>query len=182
MKRWLCLFVLCLTVLTCNDDVSREKKDKLSVSEPEKTIIQEYKLDVYDFDGFESFLNQKNEKTYVVNFWATWCAPCIKELPYFEEVNEKYKNRNVEVILVSLDFPKQYEKKLIPFIRDRKLQSKVIALDDPKKMNDWIPKISEDWSGAIPATLIYNKDRSQFYERSFNLEELETELKQFINL
>jgi hypothetical protein len=47
-------------------------------------------------------------------------------------------------------------------------------------MNDWIPKVDEDWSGAIPATIIYNKDKSEFYERSFNLEELETELQKFI--
>jgi len=177
MKRLVGLLLLVFLLHSCGDkspnEMTQEKTD------PVIETASNYKLDIYDYNGFEGFLLKKDEKTYVINFWATWCAPCIKELPYFEQLNEKYINQNVEVILVSLDFPKQYEKKLIPFIKERKLQSKVIALDDPK-MNDWIPKVDEDWSGAIPATIIYNKDKSQFYERSFNLEELESELQKFI--
>ena len=177
MNRFLVFFSIVFVITSCKDKSPKEVVINEAVKEIQQ--VSDYKLDVYDFDGFESFLSKKDNKIYVVNFWATWCAPCIKELPYFEALNEKYKKDNVEVLLVSLDFPKQYEKKLIPFIEDKKLKSKVIALDDPK-MNDWIPKVDEDWSGAIPATIIYNKDKSQFYERSFNLEELETELKQFI--
>lgn len=164
MKRTIGLLTFLVFMMSCGDRSPKE-------------VV--YKLDIYDYDGFEGFLSKKDDKTYVINFWATWCAPCIKELPYFEAITEKYNNENVEVILVSLDFPKQYEKKLIPFIKDRQIRSRVIALDDPK-MNDWIPKVDEDWSGAIPATIIYNKDKSEFYERSFNLEELETELQKFI--
>jgi thiol-disulfide isomerase/thioredoxin len=115
----------------------------------------------------------------VINFWATWCAPCVKELPFFEKLNKTYADRDVEVLLVSLDFPKQYDSKLKPFIEDKKLKSKVVALNDTDA-NYWIPKISEDWTGAIPATLIYNKDKRQFYEQPFNYEELETQIKQFL--
>jgi hypothetical protein len=68
---------------------------------------------------------------------------------------------------------------LKPFIQEKKLKSKVVALNDPDA-NFWIPKISEDWSGAIPATLIYNKEKRQFYEQTFKYEELETQLKQFL--
>ena len=57
------------------------------------------------------------DKTYVINFWATWCAPCVKELPYFEEVNKEFKDKNTEVILVSLDFPSQIESKLKPYLK-----------------------------------------------------------------
>ncbi|WP_452227909.1 MULTISPECIES: TlpA family protein disulfide reductase [unclassified Lacinutrix] len=134
---------------------------------------------VYDFDAFEGFLNIKDDKIYVVNFWATWCAPCIKELPHFEEINEAYKSKNVEVLLVSLDFPKQYKKKLIPFIVKHKLKSKVVALNDPDS-NTWIPKVSEEWSGALPATVIYNKEKRAFYEKSFSYEELKKEVDTFL--
>ena len=78
---------------------------------PKKDLVRP-ELEVYDFETFEAFLNHSDEKTYVVNFWATWCGPCIKELPYFEKLNAQYKARGVEVFLVSLDFPKQYEKNL----------------------------------------------------------------------
>ena len=57
-------------------------------------------------------MDLSNNTTYVVNFWATWCSPCIKELPHFEYVNEKYSSKNVKVFLVSLDFPSEIESKL----------------------------------------------------------------------
>ena len=136
-------------------------------------------LEVYDYAGLEPLLNKSDDKTYVVNFWATWCAPCIKELPYFEQLNRDYSGKNVEVILVSLDFPRMYEKKLKPYIKDNDLKSRVVALNDPD-MNTWIPKVDEDWTGAIPATVIYNKNKRRFYEKSFNYDELVTELRSFI--
>ena len=83
-------------------------------------------------------------------------------------------------MLVSLDFPKQVEKKLIPFINKRKLNSKVVLLDDINE-DVWIKAIDENWSGAIPATLIYNKNKRKFYEHSFDYETLEKELQTFIN-
>ncbi|GAB4157797.1 MAG: hypothetical protein Tsb0033_10160 [Winogradskyella sp.] len=137
-------------------------------------------LQIYDYEGLKPLINKEDDKIHIVNFWATWCAPCVKELPYFEEINEEYQNKNVEVLLVSLDFPRNYDSKLKPFIKKHNLQSAVVAFDDVDQ-NKWIPAIDKDWSGAIPATIIYNKDKRQFYERSFTKEELETELKQFLN-
>ena len=113
-------------------------------------------------------LDQSDDKVHVVNFWATRCAPCIKELPYFEALN---KRKNIEVLLVSLDFPKHKQSRLLPFINNNKLQSKVVLLDDADE-NYWINDINANWSGAIPATLIYNSQKRDFYERSFTKNEL----------
>jgi thiol-disulfide isomerase/thioredoxin len=135
-------------------------------------------LQVVDYDGLEPYLNQDDNTLHVVNFWATWCAPCVKELPYFEALVSSYDN--IDVLLVSLDFPNKYETKLIPFIEKYELKSKVIALDDTDQ-NRWIPAINESWSGAIPATLIYQGQKRKFYERSFTQEELKTEIEQFLN-
>ena len=137
-------------------------------------------LEVYDFNGLEKYLNRSDDKIYVVNFWATWCAPCVKELPYFEQLNVEYAKDNVEVILVSLDFPSKYDSNLKPYISEKQLKSKVIALNDTDS-NTWIPKVDENWSGAIPATIIYNKDKRKFYEKSFDYQALEKEVKQFLN-
>ncbi|WP_397363459.1 redoxin domain-containing protein [Olleya sp. R77988] len=137
-------------------------------------------LKVVDFEGLEAYLAAKDKsETYVINFWATWCAPCVKELPYFEKLNANYLDKKVEVILVSLDFPKHIDTKLKPFLKKQKLKSEVILLDDVDS-NTWIPKVDKDWSGAIPATIIYNQDKTVFYERSFIYEELEHELQQFL--
>ena len=134
-------------------------------------------LEIHDFSGIEPYLNLEGDKTYVVNFWATWCAPCVKELPHFEALQENYKEE-IEVILVSLDFPHQYESKLKPFIQKYQLQSKIVVLDDPD-MNSWIPKIDPQWDGAIPITVIYNASKRLFFNQTFSYKELETELQTF---
>jgi thiol-disulfide isomerase/thioredoxin len=120
------------------------------------------------YNELKPLLNQKGDKIYVVNFWATWCAPCIKELPYFEVLDQR---EDVEVLLVSLDFPKHKESRLLPFIKKNKLQAKVVLLDDADE-NYWINDIHPNWSGAIPATIVYNNDKRDFYERSFTQNEL----------
>jgi thiol-disulfide isomerase/thioredoxin len=131
------------------------------------------------FDSIEKYLHLEDDTTYIVNFWATWCAPCVKELPHFEELYANYKAQNVELLLVSLDFPHQYESKLKPFMTKHDIQGKVLCLDD-EAMNVWIPKVNETWDGGLPATLIYNKDKRAFFYRTFTYDELETELKHFL--
>lgn len=117
----------------------------------EKTRVNTSEIVIYNFNQLNKLLQKKSEKTYVINFWATWCAPCVKELPYFEEITKTYSTNKIEVILVSLDFPNKFEDRLIPFVKKHQLQSKVILLDAPNE-NEWIPKVDSSWSGAIPAT------------------------------
>lgn len=169
------ILIVFFSMLSCKN----EQKVPL-VADAVYNSSNKIELEIYDYKGLEAFLNKKDDKVHVINFWATWCAPCVKELPFFEKLNEAYANRGVEVILVSLDFPKQYDSKLKPFIENKKLKSKVVAFNDTDS-NYWIPKVSEEWTGAIPATLIYNKDKRQFYEKSFDYEELESQIKQFLN-
>ena len=122
---------------------------------------------------------QRVDAIFVDAFVACNFAPCVKELPYFEALKKEYQYKDVEVILVSLDFPNQYEKRLKPFIEKHRLKSKVVALNDVDS-NFWIPKINKDWTGAIPATLIYNKEKRNFYEQSFSYQELITEVNTFL--
>ncbi|WP_109299278.1 TlpA disulfide reductase family protein [Aquimarina sp. AU474] len=136
-------------------------------------------IPMYDFNSFEPLLTMDDGKTRVINFWATWCKPCVAELPYFELINSRYPDDQVEVILVSLDLPKQVESKLIPFVKRQQIESKVILLDDPDA-NSWIPKVNKTWSGSIPATIIYKGNTVNFYERSFTYNELEKELKKVL--
>ncbi len=139
-----------------------------------------YEVKSYDYEGLEVYMNAKNDTTYVYNFWATWCAPCVKELPSFLELQEKYKDKPFKLVLVSLDFPKSVEKSLLPFLEKKKMDVTVILLNDPDA-NTWIEKINKDWSGAIPATLIIKNNERKFFEQSFDYETLEKEVKPFIN-
>ncbi|MBA9079633.1 MULTISPECIES: TlpA family protein disulfide reductase [Rufibacter] len=108
----------------------------------------------------QRYLTSPADTTYIINFWATWCKPCVEELPHFEALQKEYAQKPVKVILVSLDFAKDLEKKVIPFVNRNKLQSTVFVLDEPDQ-NAWIPLVDPSWSGAIPATLLLNGARKQ---------------------
>lgn len=125
------------------------------------------------FEEFEPLLHKQNDTVYVINFWATWCKPCIKELPDFEKLNSNFSDQKVKVILVSLDFPKKYEDLLLPFIKENNIQSQVIHLTDTDA-NSWIDKVSPLWSGAIPATVIYKGNSAEFHESIMTYEELKS--------
>lgn len=136
--------------------------------------------EVTDFAGVEPHLSYQNDTTYIINFWATWCKPCIEELPAFLKLEEELKNKPFKLILVSLDFPSQIDSKLIPYLQKHKINSKVVVLDDPDS-NSWIPKVDPSWSGSIPATVIYNKNHRTFYEQKFTYQELKQELFNHLN-
>ncbi len=136
-------------------------------------------VEVYNFAAFEDFLKAPNKDTlYVLNFWATWCAPCVAELPHFVHVAEKNKNLPIKVILVSLDFEKQIKARLLPFLQKNKLPFEVISLVEPDA-NAWIDKISTTWDGSIPATLFYKGDKRQFLPQSFEESELDSVVRSF---
>lgn len=155
-------------------------KKKEPVKNDDVKTVKVTSVKSLNYNELKPYLEKNDDKTHVVNFWATWCAPCVKELPYFETLRKEYAAKKVEVLLVSLDFPKQVEKKLIPFINKKQLQSEVVLLDDVNE-NFWIPAIDSTWSGALPATIIYNNKKRKFYEQSFDYETLENELKTFLN-
>jgi thiol-disulfide isomerase/thioredoxin len=137
-------------------------------------------IKIMSFDEFEPMLYRDTDSVYVINFWATWCAPCVREIPAFEKLNEVYEGKKVKVILVSLDFPNQLESRVGPFVRDMEVKSEVVLLDE-RNPNRWIPLVSEEWTGAIPATIIYSRDFRGFYQREFHFEELEELIQSLIN-
>ncbi len=139
-------------------------------------------IPVYTYDELKPLLSKDNDTTYVVNFWATWCTPCVQELPYFVELNMAYKNQAFKLILVSLDFKKDYIRKLQPFVVERSLESHVVVLED-NDSNYWIGDIDKTWSGSIPATMVFKGTKRAFYERTFHgPEELKEIVKPYLNL
>jgi len=116
----------------------------------------------------------------VINFWATWCAPCIKELPLFEKVNQDRKDAKVTLVSMDIDLDPNPEK-VYKFVSRKKLQSQVVILNE-QNPNDWIDKIEKEWSGALPATLLINtkNGKRKFVEKELHegdLEKLIDEIK-----
>ena len=115
---------------------------------------QAQKAEVMKLDKLQNEMEKPSDQVLVYNFWATWCAPCVKELPLFEKVNQDDKNVRVTLVSMDIDLDPNPEK-VYKFIDRKKIQSRVVILDavDP---NSWINKIDRNWSGALPATLIIN--------------------------
>jgi thiol-disulfide isomerase/thioredoxin len=144
------------------------------------TIAQD--VEVIKYPQLDAIINAKEDGIKVINFWATWCKPCVEEIGYFEAANNQFGDKGVSVVLVSFDFGKDVEKKVQKFIHKNDLHSRVLLLDETD-YNSFIDKVSPSWSGAIPATLILNSrtGKKQFYEKTFEEGELSEVIEAFIN-
>ncbi len=118
------------------------------------------------YDALEPIFEGNSDTLYVINFWATWCAPCVAEMPFFETLHHNMRKEKVKVLLISLDFEKDIQSKLVPFLQERQLSPDVFLLAD-NRYDVWINKVNPDWSGAIPATILLKNGKRQFFEESF---------------
>jgi thiol-disulfide isomerase/thioredoxin len=117
-------------------------------------------------DELKQRIQRSPDTLYVVNFWATWCAPCLTELPHFERLARENNNRKIKVILVSMDYKSQLHTKLQPFLAKSTLKNEVVWLNE-NDSDAMINKIDSSWSGALPATLMIAGNNRHFYEKEF---------------
>ncbi|MEM1327392.1 MAG: redoxin domain-containing protein [Bacteroidota bacterium] len=194
MRSYITLFTAFLFFTACQNQV-QEKEEETTPSETTAIPLAQTAPEVEvtylntavgsvpiynNFEGVAPYFERNNDTTYVINFWATWCKPCVEELPYFEELQAEYQAQKVQVVLVSMDFKRQLESKLKPFLEEWDLQSQVVVLTD-NKYNNWIDQVDTDWDGAIPVTLIYNANKKMFYSHNFlDKQELVTAVNTFL--
>lgn len=129
-----------------------------------------------NIDQLNERVKKGKDSTYVVNFWATWCAPCIKELPHFEKLQADYKADKVKVLLVSVDFKSKLSSAVVPFVKRKNLKNEVFLLNESSPQ-EYIDRIDPSWSGSIPATLFIKGNKRKFVESEFSYEQLLTEYK-----
>lgn len=120
--------------------------------------IYSQNIQIVKFDALKQCIYNKSDTVYVVNFFASWCKPCIKELPEFVTFANAIKNSKIKLVFVSLDL-KNDQGKLLKIVQQNSLQN--VYLLDESNANNWINKIDKHWSGAIPATLIIKKGKNK---------------------
>lgn len=110
-----------------------------------------------DERGLQAIIEQHRGKIVLVNFWATWCQPCIEEFPDLMEIARQFQPLGVEVVFVSIDELEEVNKKVVPFLKAHGVTFRTYV----KKTRDdeaFINGVDMTWSGAIPATFIYDAD------------------------
>lgn len=117
----------------------------------------------------------------VVNFWASWCKPCVQEIPWFEKSVAALKDKKVRLVLVSLDFPEDYPKGIQEFAKKNGYQSRIVWLDETDA-DYFCPKIDLSWQGAIPATVLVNNKKKfrKFYGQQLPEEKLKLALLEML--
>ena len=121
-------------------------------------------------------IHPENDTLYIVNFWATWCGPCVAELPYFEQSAKTNATSKVKILLINLDFASE-ETKVLAFVKNKNLQNKVYRLNESYP-NKWINQIDNNWDGAIPITVFYKAGKKVlFHEGEINQLELDKKIK-----
>lgn len=157
--KWI-LLITCLVVTASRASSQQVKKAKI--------------------DDIEQII-QKSDHPVVISFWATWCQPCIHEIPYFQETIKKYEQEKVEFVLVSLDFKESYPAAIESFIRKRNFQANFYWLNETNA-DQFCPKIDPKWNGSIPATLFINNKTNyrKFYDRQLTPLQVEAEIKTLV--
>jgi thiol-disulfide isomerase/thioredoxin len=122
----------------------------------QKSIAQN--IQIVKFDTLKQCIYNSSDTVYVANFFASWCKPCIKEIPEFINFTKGIKNSKIKLVFVSLDL-KNDQKKLLEIVKQYNLQN--VYLLDETNPDNWINKIDKLWSGAIPATLIIKRGKNK---------------------
>jgi len=133
------------------------------------------KVEVIKFDRLEEIMTTKSEKIQVINFWATWCGPCVQELPHFQKVETQ--DPDVKITLINLDYADK-ARKVSSFVASKKITSEVLLLDEID-YDTWIDRVDPSWGGAIPATLFINTatGKRKFTEKPLTHAELEETIR-----
>jgi thiol-disulfide isomerase/thioredoxin len=143
--------------------------------------VSAQKVDLVTLDQLYARVTHGQDTVYVINFWATWCVPCVKELPNFERLSSEHDNQKLKVLLVSVDFKSKLKTSVIPFIKKNRIRNEVFLLNEPDPQV-YINRIDSSWSGALPATVIMKDQKHIFFEKDFTYEELFNEYKKFEKL
>jgi thiol-disulfide isomerase/thioredoxin len=121
----------------------------------------------------------KESKTpLIVNFWATFCVPCLQEIPYFQEIANQYKSNDVSLLFVSLDMKEAYPIKVNDMAKKLKLTYPVVWLNETNA-DYFCPRIDTTWTGGMPSSLFVNNATGyhKFFEESLSKERLDKEIQ-----
>jgi thiol-disulfide isomerase/thioredoxin len=154
-----CTLQFCATSATTRDNNGDENTTLQELLSPNDPNLP---YPIYaSFDEIEPLFTQQDDRTYVVNFWATWCRPCIKEIPLFEQLAAENSDTDLQVIMINLDQAGDVRGKVKDFVTNRPLRLPVVAFTD-NNYRGWLHRVDPSWTGAIPVTVFYRNGQRYF--------------------
>ncbi len=118
-----------------------------------------------DYNELADLFRQHNDTTYLINFWATWCKPCLEELPLLQELAEEERDAPLRVILVSLDTDTAAIARIPDYLVRQQVGLPNAVLTDERQ--EWKTALDEHWDGTLPTTFIYRNALRYVYRRNF---------------
>ncbi len=132
-------------------------------------------------DDIKGVFDGTKGKVTLLNFWATWCKPCVKEFPDLLKLQKEYNDLGFELVFISLDAPEELDSTLRPFLSKQGIDF-TTYYSTFAKPEDLIDFVDKNWQGAIPSTYIYDKEGN--LSKSFlgvkSYEEFEKEIKKLL--
>jgi thiol-disulfide isomerase/thioredoxin len=116
-----------------------------------------YQVEKLDEQGFKELIQKRDGKALFLNVWATWCVPCTEEFPDVVRLKNVYKDKNIEFVGVSADYPDEIESKIVPFIRKHKVNFRIYVMNAANEQA-FINMVDPDWNGGLPATFLYDEN------------------------
>lgn len=138
-------------------------------------------LYIKDISDLNKIRKDNTGKVLLFNFWATWCEPCKEEFPDLIKLNNEYGEKNLKLILVSLDFKEDIESKLLPFLKSNNVDfvTYYLSSSNPDSIMNYFDK---KWDGGIPATFIFDREGNyqKFILGKSNYDNFEKEIKKYL--
>jgi thiol-disulfide isomerase/thioredoxin len=136
-------------------------------------LVQAADLQLIDEAGFQRLLASSKGKVLVVNFWATWCAPCRKEMPELVALTSRYRSRGLQFVTIAID-EESDAAKAAEFVAKTKVPQPAYI---KRFQNDekFISMVDSRWSGGLPFTVVYDRagKKVRVFPGEVDLKELE---------
>ena len=111
---------------------------------------------VSSLNQIDSLKSSYDGNVILVNFWASWCKPCVEEFPDLLKLRNDFSGKGLKIVFISLDFPEDINTKLIPFLKKNNVDFTTFQCNF-KNTEDLMDYFDKKWDGAIPATFIFDR-------------------------
>lgn len=186
MKKIILSTFLITVLFSCKKEAEKTEDNTVSAdsisdvmsSEPVSAVA---KLQSLSPSQTSDYLQTKNDTLYVTNFFATWCGPCVREIPHFKEKIEELKGQPVKITFISLDNKEVWNSEVPQFVDQHGIRNNTILLDGSQLDGNFFQNNFDKWDGgAIPFTYMRKGEKTDEYLGMMTSDLLNSKIDSFL--